>query len=119
VEKRRISFARVIAMAETKRNRKKRILWIGLILISPFLIYFFTFLLIFDLFKPARPFDEEYNIKGQDIAFGPCPRRQFCKPTYHDFFFDGDEWVFKPFKFPCEWWIKANGYGLVHESAKK
>lgn len=67
-----------------------------------------SFLIVFDVTKPAYKFDEEYNGSRQ-VAVGPQPRYAFCKPSY-DIHYDGTEWPFRIFRPLCSVWRDITGY---------
>jgi hypothetical protein len=72
-------------------------------------IYVLAASAVFDMTKPALPFDEEEH-NGRPVAYGPRPRAFCCRPTYHDFYFTGEEWPFKFFRPMCEMWRTSNDY---------
>lgn len=76
-----------------------------------FLVYLASALVVLDLRAPAYVFDEEHDPgRNRPVAIGPRPRAVFYAPTYHGFFFVGDEWPFKVYAPVCWVWRFVLGY---------
>lgn len=73
------------------------------------LAYGLLFCTVFDLTRPARQFDVEY-LGGKMAVLGPTPRWVFCRPSYADMYYKGNEWPFVVFSPLCNVWVQQSGY---------
>jgi len=84
-----------------KYRYKALIVFFIAVLLSPFIV--------FDLEEPALLFDI-YEIDGKVVACGPKPRTLFCRPSYHNSFYTGNEWPFRLYFWFCRWWCNSSNY---------
>jgi hypothetical protein len=72
-------------------------------------LYGLSFLVIFDITKPARSWDED-NFSGQEVALGPRPRAIFEGPSHWGTAYDERQWPFRIYRPLCRVWVRMMGY---------
>jgi len=63
-------------------------------------LYFFTFLIVFNLGAVAYP-EEEDTFEGRTVAYGPRPRSIFAVQNPRTCGYKGDEWPFFVYRPLC------------------
>jgi hypothetical protein len=85
-----------------------------LILLGLALLYFVSFLIIFNVTEAAYSWDED-NYGNRQVAIGPRPREIFDRPTHWDTAFETGQWTFRIYRPLCEIWLKVFGFALPCE----
>ncbi len=84
----------------------KYVVWIILAVV----VYVLSSIFVFNYAGKAYHFDVERSEKGIERICGPLPWYIVCRPTYHDYYYDGNEWPF------IVYWPLCWGYAKLVQS---
>lgn len=87
----------------TSNNRPEILRVIKILLFSVAKLLTLNFVFFIFVFNFS---DNAYLYNGMEGDFcGPVPHSFLCKPTYHNFYYSGNEWPFWLFRIPCVFWV--------------